>query len=119
MSHMRDGGEERRRNPRVVVDVPVRLSMGGESLPGRLRDICRDAALVEVHRDTALGTPVSLVFELPDVEGLVNVSGEVIRQGPGEGDARAVAVLFKSMQPAAEGRIARFLQLESQFGSAG
>jgi hypothetical protein len=106
---MDDRREERRRSPRVVVDVPVRLTVGRESVPGRLRDICRDAALVEVHRDCALGTTVSLMFGLDDDAGPLQVSGEVIRLAPGDGDARAVAVLFRDLPPAAEGRIEMFL----------
>jgi hypothetical protein len=106
---MDDRHEERRRSPRVAVDVPVRLTVGQESVPGRLRDICRDAALVEVHRDCALGTTVSLMFGLDDDAGPLQVSGEVIRLAPGDGDARAVAVLFRDLPPAAEGRIEMFL----------
>lgn len=102
-------GDERRRSPRVAVDVPVRLTLGRESVPGRLRDICRDAALVEIHRDCALGAVVSLMFELSEEDGPMQVSGEVIRLAPGDGDARAVAVLFRDLQPAAEGRIEMFL----------
>jgi hypothetical protein len=102
--------EERRRSPRMVVDVPVRLTLGGrESMPGRLRDICRDAALVEVHRDCALGSEVSLMFELAEGEGPMQVAGQVIRLAPGDGDARAVAVLFRDLHPTAEGRIEMFL----------
>ena len=124
--------QDRRRSPRVMVDVPVRLALGRESVPGRLRDICRDAALVEVHRDCPLGTEVSLMFELmqamtklkPDdrlviayrywfelseEDGPMQVAGQVIRVAPGDGDARAVAVLFRDLHPTAEGRIAMFL----------
>jgi hypothetical protein len=102
--------EERRRAPRVAVDLPVRLTLGSLSLPGRVRDICRDAALVEVHRECALGSEVTLVFELGDEGGPIQVSGEIIRLAPGDGDARAVAVLFRDLQPKAEGRIEMFLQ---------
>lgn len=101
--------EERRRSPRVVVDVPVRLALGRESLPGRLRDICRDAALVEVHRDCPLGAEVSLMFELSEEDGPIQVAGRIIRLAPGDGDARGVAVLFRDVHPAVEGRIAMFL----------
>jgi hypothetical protein len=102
--------EERRRSPRVPVDVPVRLTLGRESMPGRLRDICRDAALVEVHRECALGSDVSLMFELAEEDGPLQVAGQIIRLAPGDGDARAVAVLFRDLHPSAEGRIEMFLQ---------
>lgn len=101
--------EERRRNPRVAVDVPVRLTLGRDSIPGRLRDICRDAALVEVHHECTLGSDVSLMFELAEEDGPLQVAGQVIRLAPGDGDARAVAVLFRDVHPSVEGRIAMFL----------
>jgi hypothetical protein len=101
--------EDRRRSPRVMVDVPVRLTLGRESVPGRLRDICRDAALVEVHHDCALGSEVSLMFELSEEDGPMQVAGQVIRLAPGDGDARAVAVIFRDLHPTAEGRIEMFL----------
>jgi hypothetical protein len=103
-------GEDRRRSTRVAIDVPVRLTAGRESLPGRMRDICRDAALVEVHRGLELGSEVTLVFELPDVEGgPLTVAGRIIRLAPGDGDARGVAVLFRDVHPEVEGRISMFL----------
>ena len=101
--------EERRRSPRVAVDVPVRLTLGRDSMPGRLRDICRDAALVEVHQECPLGSDVSLMFELAEEDGPMQVAGQVIRLAPGDGDARAVAVLFRNLHPTAEGRIEMFL----------
>jgi hypothetical protein len=101
--------EERRRSPRVPVDVPVRLTLGRDSIPGRLRDICRDAALVEVHHQCPLGSEVSLMFELAEEDGPMQVTGQVIRLAPGDGDARAVAVLFRDLHPSAEGRIEMFL----------
>jgi hypothetical protein len=101
--------EERRRHPRIVVDVPVRLTIGHQSAPGRLRDICRDAALVEVHHTCAMGEEAVLSFELAEEDGPIQVSGTVIRIAQGLGDARSVAVLFRNVQPAAEGRIEMFL----------
>jgi hypothetical protein len=107
--------EERRRSPRVVVDVPVRLTLdrGRDSMPGRLRDICRDAALVEVHRNCELGSEVSLMFELSEEDGPLQVAGQIIRLAPGDGDARAVAVLFRDLHPSVEGRIEMFLSRQA------
>jgi hypothetical protein len=39
----------------------------------------------------------------------MQVAGQVIRLAPGDGDARAVAVLFRDLHPTAEGRIEMFL----------
>ena len=104
--------EDRRRNPRITVDVPVRLTIGHEAAPGRLRDICRDAALVELHRTCTAGEEVFLAFELAEEDGPIQVSGTVIRIAEGDGDTRSVAVLFRHVQPAAEGRIEMFLSRE-------
>jgi hypothetical protein len=84
--------QERRKNPRVTVDLPVKVWVGGDAVPGHLKDICRDAALVEIHHRCDVGTPIRIAWETRD--GAVEVSGRVIRLALGEGDAQAVAMLF-------------------------
>jgi hypothetical protein len=91
--------EERRRSPRVVVDLPVRLGLEGQTVPGRLRDVCRDAALVETHGRCTVGTRVELAWESPG-GGMVQVAGVVLRISAGDGDARRVAILFVDVAPA-------------------
>jgi hypothetical protein len=103
---------ERRKSPRKSVDLPVRCVADGRAFPGRLRDICRDAALVESHQACALQTRVVLAMDLPGA-GAVEVAGRVIRLARGEGDARAMAVLFTDATPAAATRIDLFLSKES------
>src|SRR5688572_6017928 len=88
------GMEERRRHPRVVVDVPATLKADGADHPARLRDICRDAALVEAERAWPLETEVGLRMELPGTGGSVDVRGRVIRLAPGEAGRHGMAVLF-------------------------
>src|SRR4029078_2248568 len=77
--------EDRRRSPRVAVDVPVRVTVGHEAAPGRLRDICRDAALVELHRACTLGEEALLAFELAEEDGPIQVTGTAIRLAGGLG----------------------------------
>jgi PilZ domain-containing protein len=91
--------EDRRKSPRVVVDLPVRLVVEGKTVPGRLHDVCRDAALVETHERCAVGTKVLLAWESPR-GGMVQVAGVVLRVSAGEGDARGVAILFVDVAPA-------------------
>jgi hypothetical protein len=93
-------GEERRRHPRVVVDLPVRLRIGDRTVPGRLHDVCLDAALVETHERCAVGERVALAWESPG-GGMAEVDGVVLRISPGEGDARRAAILFVDVAPAA------------------
>jgi hypothetical protein len=95
---------DRRRHPRLVVDLPVRCTADGVSFPGRLKDICRDAALVEAHHACPLDTRMVLALALPD-GGTLEVAGRVIRLAPGDGDSRGMAVLFTEATPAAVTRI--------------
>ncbi len=92
-------GEERRRRPRVVVDLPVRLGREGRTVPGRIHDVCRDAALVETHERCVVGEKVRLGWEATG-GGMAEVDGVVLRVSVGEGDARRVAVLFVDVAPA-------------------
>ena len=103
--------EERiqRKNPRFTVDVPVRLTSRGASFPGHLKDICRDAVLVESHQVFPLESQVAVAMALPGTGGPLEVGGKVIRVAPGDGDAQRFAILFTNVTPAAETRIDFFI----------
>jgi hypothetical protein len=105
-------GAERRKSPRRAADLPVRCVAEGRSFPARLKDICRDAALIEAHQACPLESRVVLALELPGA-GALEVAGRVIRLTAGEGDARAMAVLFTEATPTAATRIDLFLSRES------
>lgn len=101
--------EERRKSQRFAVDVPVRLSFAGSSFPGHLKDVCRDAVLVETHRVLPIDSEVAVAMALPGTGGPLEVVGRVIRVSPGDGDAQRLAILFTSLTPAAETRIDFFI----------
>ena len=101
--------DERRRSPRFAVEVPVRLTSGGDAFPGRLRDVCRDAVLVETHRALPVDAEVAVAMALPGTGGPLEVGGRVIRIDAGEGDAQRLAILFTSVTPAAATRIDFFI----------
>ncbi len=101
--------EERRRNPRVVVDVPARLTVGGETIEARVRDICRDAALVEAERSYPLETSIALETELPRVTGKILALGRVIRHAPGKDGVHSMAILFDELSSEAALRIDLFV----------
>jgi hypothetical protein len=101
--------DERRKHQRFAVDVPVRLTFAGRSFPGHLKDVCRDAVLVETHRVLPVDSEVSVAMALPGTGGPMEVQGKVIRVGPGDGDAQRLAILFTRMTPAAETRIDFFI----------
>jgi PilZ domain len=103
---------DRRKSPRKPADLPVRCMADGRSFPGRLRDICRDAALVDVHEPQPLGARVVLTVDLPGA-GTVEVAGQVIRLTEGEGDARGMAILFTEATPTAATRIDIFLSRDT------
>jgi hypothetical protein len=99
---------ERRKQVRVRLDVPVRVGIEGRVLDGRLRDICRDAALVETGHRCPLGTPVMLTLDLPGRVPLL-VAGTVIRLADGEGEGQALAILFADLTPTAGAKLDAFL----------
>jgi hypothetical protein len=105
--------EERRRNPRFAVEVPVRLTAEGTAFPGRLKDLCRDAVLVETAHGLPLDTMVAVAMALPGTGGPLEVGGKVIRVS-GEGEEQRLAILFTSVTPAAETRIDFFIAQHEQ-----
>ncbi len=101
--------DERRRSPRIVADVPARLTVGPNSFDALLHDVCRDAALVESDRDLPLGTLVKMETALPRVSGPVHATGQVIRVA-GYGDGRhSAAILFDDLEPGSRMRIDLFV----------
>jgi hypothetical protein len=100
---------ERRKSPRFAVDVPARLSVGNDVVVGRLRDVCRDAALVVADRSFALETEVSLAMELPGTGGPMLLRGKIVRLAPGDQGGHGMAILFHDITPAAAARIDFFI----------
>lgn len=100
---------ERRSSARIRAKAPLRLTVDGEALPGLLRDICRDAALVESPRALRAETPVSLALELPEGGGPLELTGRVVRVADAEGEIHPLAILFTEVAPATAARIAFFL----------
>ena len=102
-------GQERRKHTRYPVDVPARLTVGSESLMARMRDVCRDAVLVEANRWFPLQTDVKVAVELPGTGGPLEITGKVVRLAPGEQGAHCMAVLFGDLPQAASDRIDFFV----------
>jgi hypothetical protein len=106
---------ERRKHPRFKVRVEARLALGPERLRGHLRDICRDAALVEVDRSVSPGSEVALELDLPGGGDPLRAVGQVVREASEDG-SHVVAVLFDDLNPAAETRIEFFVLFHSHEG---
>jgi PilZ domain-containing protein len=98
--------QERRKNRRYEVDIPTRLLVAGESIDVRLKDVCRDAILVESPQTWPLGTPVGVALGLPDGQSPVEVHGKVIRLAAASGgEGPGVAVLFTEVSPELAARL--------------
>jgi hypothetical protein len=113
MDPERSEPKERRRHPRFKVSVPVQLVLGAERFAGRLKDLCRDAALVEVDREVAVGSELALALKLPGTGGPLQVAGRVVRAATGDDGGHDIAVLFSEVTPAAETRIDFFIALQA------
>lgn len=109
MSTERPPTDDRRRSPRFVVKVPARISHGSESFPGLLKDLCKDAALVEGQRALPLEAEVSLVLSLPGTGGPLQATGQIVRVSPGDHGGHDMAILFQELSEAAETRIEFFI----------
>jgi len=102
-------GDERRRSPRVAVDAAARLTIGEETIDARVRDICRDAVLVETERSFPLQTQVAFETELPRVSGTIRAVGRVIRHAKGQDGSPGMAILFDEVSAEATLRIDLFV----------
>ena len=91
--------EERRKNPRAAADFAARLTVGQETIEGRVRDICRDAVLVQAARSYPLQTPVRLEMELPGQPAGIRASGKVVRLAANERGPHGMAILFDDELP--------------------
>ena len=108
--------EERRKSPRYPVDLSATVEVAGQSQPGRVRDLCRDALFVEVPGSWPIGTQVRVAAVLPGGVGPVDMAGRVVRQAdPGE-ESPGVAVLFDDLSPSTATRIDLFLAAQEEGG---
>jgi hypothetical protein len=105
-------GPDRRRQPRYVVDIPIRVRCAQGVFPAHLRDICRDAAWVESDRGFPIDARLSIALELPGTGGPMEIDGRVIRVAPGEKAPNGMAILFGDLPPAAATRIDFYIALQ-------
>ncbi len=89
--------EERRKSPRAVVDLTGRVTVDRQTSECRVRDLCRDAALVLAERCYPLQTQAALEMELPNTPGPVRVTGRVVRLAPSEQGPHGMAILFDDL----------------------
>jgi hypothetical protein len=102
---------ERRKHPRVRVEVPSRLHVAGTDHVGSVKDICRDAVLVETDQSWPVETPVGLEMTLPGLDGAVALTGRVVREVRSDGGPSGVAILFNAPDALTMLKIDLFLEL--------
>ena len=101
--------EDRRRSPRYPVDAPVRVMSAETTMMARVKDLCRDAVLIESATLCRLDAEVALALELGGAVDPLELMGRVIRLAGTEGQAGAMAVLFSHVSDDATRRIDAFL----------
>jgi hypothetical protein len=99
--------EDRRKSPRFPADMAVSVSTSDETIEGRVKDICRDAFLMEGERSFRRDTAVSFVLRLPDAASPLAARGKVVRLGPTQ--QGVMAVTFESLDAATIERLDAFL----------
>lgn len=111
----RPEGIERRKHPRYIVDLDVRITGTFGAFTGRVCDICRDAVWIESETESAPNVDVMLSIEFPEGRS-TDVGGRVIRIGPGDRLPHGIAVLFTSVSPATITAIDFFIAAQSDLG---
>lgn len=66
----------------------------------RLRDICREAVLLDADTWFPLGKDVHVTLELPAPHAPILAAGQVVRLTPGEEGMHGMAVLFTDITAA-------------------
>ncbi len=97
--------EDRRRHPRVRLDAPARLKVEGRLVEASVRDICRDAVLVEANVWFPLGTALQVRIDLPAPHPPIQSAGRVLRLTPGEQGSHGMALLFEDISKGDQLRI--------------
>ena len=92
--------DERRRHPRRNIEGRARLRVGERVVDARLRDICREAVLLDADTWFPLGKDVHVTLELPAPHAPILAAGQVVRLTPGEEGMHGMAVLFTDITAA-------------------
>jgi len=72
--------QERRRTPRVQVDLPLQLNIGEETVDTRLSDISTSGVRFRTTQPLTIMSRVQIALELPDTgEPAVDLAGVVVR----------------------------------------
>ena len=83
--HTKRQGPENRRDPRVEISkgVWVAWRTGGAPVVSRVRDLSAGGAFISTHAPLSKGSPIQLLFSLP--EGEMRIEGVVRYSNTGKG----------------------------------
>ena len=111
--------QERRRTPRVQIDLPLQLNIGDETVDTRLSDISTSGVRFRTVQPLTIMSRVQIALELPDSgEPAVALAGVVVRSdlrpdGAGNPDPLGgqyeTAIFFDNLSDEAMGQLDRLL----------
>lgn len=112
---------ERRRTPRIQLDLPLHLTLGDRIIETRISDISTNGIRFRTPRALPLMTQVQIGLELPTSggEGPVALAGVVVRSDlrpdasgnpDPDGGPYETAIFFHELSPQAHGQLLRFLE---------
>jgi uncharacterized protein (TIGR02266 family) len=105
--------QERRKQPRYPVQMPVTVTSGPDTLTVLVRDISREAVFVNTEDAFPIGTEVTVTFGLPGKDGPLKVEGRVVRVAAiGSEGGPGMAIRFSELSPAAQVRLDFFISLQ-------
>ncbi len=89
--------DDRRKSPRAIARVPVRLQSTHVDLEGHTRDLSETGVLISADgSDLPLGKPIELELQHPISGARIAVRGKVARHIQTEGTVAAVGVTFET-----------------------
>lgn len=101
-------GPDRRRHPRLAVDMAVEEFLAGRHLTQRCLDLSAGGLFLTASASPQLGSVLTRKLTLPGDEGTLWVRGEVVHRRHGAG-RRGVGVRFVEIREPDRARIARFV----------
>ena len=111
--------QERRRTPRVQIDLPLQLNIGDQTLDTRLSDISTSGVRFRTSAPLTIMSRVQIMLDLPDSgEPSVALEGVVVRSDlrpdddgnpDPDGGQYETAIFFDNLSEEASAQLSRFL----------
>ncbi|MHC4956181.1 MAG: PilZ domain-containing protein [Planctomycetota bacterium] len=110
--------QERRKYPRIQLDLPLQLTLGDATIRSRIFDISTSGIRFKTPEPLTLMSRVQLAIQLPTGGGTpLALSGVVVRSAtteaaetPAEGAEFETAIFFDDLTDKMHGQLTRFLE---------